>query len=112
MYQQIAFALRTPLPLSPPCEAHILQPGVEAVQQRNDHAPIEEAEDEDPDDANVSDDESLDQLEPANASNDEAEHRKREYKIIIMLVRMLVRVIKLKVLDTKQPITLLTTISI
>ena len=53
-----------------------------------------------------------DQLEPANASNDEAEHRKREYKIIIMLVRMLVRVIKLKVLDTKQPITLLTTISI
>ncbi len=41
--------------------ARILQPVVEAAQQSNGHAPVEEAEDEDPDDANISDDESLDQ---------------------------------------------------
>jgi hypothetical protein len=35
---------------------------VEVVQQSNEHAPVEEAEDVDPDDANVSDDDSLDQL--------------------------------------------------
>jgi hypothetical protein len=38
--------------------------------------------------------------------------RKREYKIIMMLAKMLVRIIKLKVLDTKQLIYLLTTIYI
>jgi len=45
---------------------------VEAVQQSNEHAPVEEAEDEDPGDAKISDDDSIDQLEPGNASNDGA----------------------------------------
>ncbi len=48
---------------------------VEAAQQSNGHAPVEEAEDQDPDDVSVSDEKSIDPLEPGNASNDDGEHQ-------------------------------------
>ena len=75
MYHRTAFALRTPLPLSPQVKPIHSSQWLKQFRQYNEHASVEEAEDDDPDDANVSDEESLDQLEPANASNDEAEHQ-------------------------------------